>query len=142
MVAADRLHSVRSDGPRRGGVRAAHRTSDRPLGSEARDRDSAIASGVATASLAALTPQPIHLCAVFAVLGLASAGSSAFAHARVAMSWTAVGCAAAVGPVLVANAFDATGSYSAPFLLLALVTIAVAPLSLTLPDYWRVRDAA
>lgn len=36
---------------------------------------------------------------------------------------------------------DATGSYSAPFLLLALVTIAAAPLALTLPDYGRVRAA-
>jgi MFS family permease len=49
--------------------------------------------------------------------------------------WTAVGCAGAVGPVLVARSFDGTGSYEAAFLLLAVATLGAALLVLTLPDY-------
>jgi MFS family permease len=56
--------------------------------------------------------------------------------------WTAVGCAGAVGPVLVARGFDATGSYEAAFRVLAAATLAAAPLALMLPDYRRGPAAA
>jgi MFS family permease len=51
--------------------------------------------------------------------------------------WTAVGSAGAIGPVLVARGFDATGSYEGAFVLLAGATLAAALLTLTLPDYRR-----
>jgi hypothetical protein len=51
--------------------------------------------------------------------------------------WTAVGSAGAIAPVLVAHAFDGTGSYDSAFRILAAATLAASLLALTLPDYRR-----
>jgi MFS family permease len=51
--------------------------------------------------------------------------------------WTAIGCAGAIAPVLVARGFDGTGAYEGPFLLLGAATLGAALLALTLPDYRR-----
>jgi MFS family permease len=50
------------------------------------------------------------------------------------VAWTAAGCAGAVGPLLLARAFDATGSYEAALRGLAVVTLAAGALMLTLPS--------
>lgn len=49
------------------------------------------------------------------------------------LTWTALGAAGAIGPVLMGRAFDATGSYETVLLQLALGTLGVAVLMLTLP---------
>jgi predicted MFS family arabinose efflux permease len=50
-------------------------------------------------------------------------------------TWTALGCAGAVGPVLLGSAFDATGSYEAVLLPFAAAMLAVAAPLLALPPY-------
>jgi MFS family permease len=50
-------------------------------------------------------------------------------------TWIASGFAAAAGPILMGRAFDATGSYDALLVRLAIVTLCVATLMLTLPRY-------
>jgi predicted MFS family arabinose efflux permease len=50
-------------------------------------------------------------------------------------TWTAYACAGAIGPVLMGRAFDATGSYEALLVQLAIGTLAVAALMLLLPRY-------
>lgn len=47
-------------------------------------------------------------------------------------NWMALGLAAAIGPVLMGRAFDATRSYEAILTQLAMVTIVAAMLMLTL----------
>jgi MFS family permease len=49
--------------------------------------------------------------------------------------WTSVGCAAAVGPTLMARSFDRTGSYEPALLALGTATLCVAALALMLPAY-------
>ena len=48
-------------------------------------------------------------------------------------TWTALGLAGAVGPVLLGWAFDATGSYESTFVQLSLVTLGAGALMLALP---------
>jgi MFS family permease len=98
----------------------------------------ALVSGAAIASLAALTPRPLHLYAVFAVLGVGAAGSSALAHSRVVLSWfenrrgLALGllmAAAAFGGVVHPQAAEAlvrTAGWRAAYLALGGLTLAVA----------------
>jgi predicted MFS family arabinose efflux permease len=50
------------------------------------------------------------------------------------LTWTAVGTAGAVGPVLMGRAFDATGSYETVLLQLAASILGSALLMLTLPN--------
>jgi len=50
-------------------------------------------------------------------------------------TWTAYAIAGAVGPVIMGRAFDATGSYRALLMQLALATLAAASLLLLLPRY-------
>ncbi len=50
-------------------------------------------------------------------------------------TWTAYAFAGALGPVLMGQAFDATGSYERLLVLLALGTLAVAALMLAMPAY-------
>jgi predicted MFS family arabinose efflux permease len=50
-------------------------------------------------------------------------------------TWTAYAIAGAVGPVIMGRAFDATGSYRALLIQLAVVTLAAASLMLLLPRY-------
>jgi MFS family permease len=50
-------------------------------------------------------------------------------------TWIASGFAAAAGPILMGRAFDATGSYEALLVRLAIVTLCVATLMLALPRY-------
>jgi len=50
-------------------------------------------------------------------------------------TWTAYAIAGAVGPVIMGRAFDATGSYRALLMQLAVVTLAAASLMLLLPRY-------
>jgi MFS family permease len=50
-------------------------------------------------------------------------------------TWTAYAIAGAIGPVIMGRAFDATGSYRALLMQLALVTLAAASLMLLLPRY-------
>jgi len=50
-------------------------------------------------------------------------------------TWTAYAIAGAVGPVIMGRAFDATGSYRALLMQLAVVTVAAASLMLLLPRY-------
>ena len=50
-------------------------------------------------------------------------------------TWTAYAIAGAAGPVIMGRAFDATGSYRALLMQLALVTLAAAALMLLLPRY-------
>jgi cyanate permease len=54
--------------------------------------------------------------------------------------WTAAGCAGVVGPLLMARAFDATGSYETVLLRLAAVTLAAGVLMLILPACTPPRD--
>jgi MFS family permease len=54
------------------------------------------------------------------------------------LTWTFYAVAGAVGPVLMGRAFDATGSYEALLVQLAVATLAVAALMLLLPAYPRV----
>jgi MFS family permease len=54
--------------------------------------------------------------------------------------WTAVGLASTAGPILMARAFDATGSYASVLSALGVGVIAAAGLMLTLPPY-RPRSA-
>jgi cyanate permease len=51
------------------------------------------------------------------------------------LTWTFYAVAGAIGPVLMGQAFDATGSYEALLTRLALATLAVAALMLLLPRY-------
>ncbi len=50
-------------------------------------------------------------------------------------TWTAYAIAGAIGPVIMGKAFDATGSYSALLIQLALLTLGAAGLTLLLPRY-------
>ena len=50
-------------------------------------------------------------------------------------TWTAYAAAGAIGPVLMGKAFDATGSYEALLVRLAIGTFAVAALMLLMPRY-------
>lgn len=52
-----------------------------------------------------------------------------------ALTWTFYAVAGAIGPVLMGKAFDATGSYAALLLWLAVATLVIAPLMLLLPRY-------
>jgi predicted MFS family arabinose efflux permease len=54
-----------------------------------------------------------------------------------ALTWTAYAIAGAIGPVLMGKAFDATGSYEALLVWLAVAIIVIAPLMLLLPRYAR-----
>jgi predicted MFS family arabinose efflux permease len=58
-----------------------------------------------------------------------------------ALTWTFYAVAGALGPVLMGKAFDATGSYAALLVWLAIATIVIAPLMLLLPRYVKA-DAA
>ena len=51
------------------------------------------------------------------------------------LTWTAYAVAGALGPVWMGKAFDATGSYHALLLLLAIATLVCAILYLLLPRY-------
>jgi MFS family permease len=51
------------------------------------------------------------------------------------LTWTAYAIAGAIGPILMGQAFDVSGSYEALLLRLALATLAVAGLMLFLPRY-------
>jgi MFS family permease len=51
------------------------------------------------------------------------------------LMFTALGCAGAVGPILLGRAHDATGSYDAVFLQFAVAMLGVAALVQTLPAY-------
>jgi MFS family permease len=51
------------------------------------------------------------------------------------LTWTAYAVAGAIGPVMMGQAFDATGSYETLLVQLALGTLAVAALMLWLPRY-------
>jgi len=51
------------------------------------------------------------------------------------LTWTAYAVAGAIGPVLMGQAFDATGSYEALLARLAAATLAVAAITLLLPRY-------
>jgi MFS family permease len=50
-------------------------------------------------------------------------------------TWTAYAIAGAAGPVIMGRAFDATGSYGALLVQLAVATLAAASLLLLLPRY-------
>jgi cyanate permease len=50
-------------------------------------------------------------------------------------TWMATGVAAAVGPILMGRAFDATGSYESLLIPLALTTAAAGALLLWMPPY-------
>jgi predicted MFS family arabinose efflux permease len=58
-------------------------------------------------------------------------------------TWTAYALAGAMGPILMGQAFDVTGSYEALLVRLAIGTLVVAALMLSLPSYdsqaWAVR---
>jgi MFS family permease len=95
-------------------------------------------SGAAFASLAALSPRPLHLQAVFVLVGVSAAGSSALAHTRVAVSWfetrrgVALGllmAAAAVGGMVHPQATQAlirTAGWRAAYLALGGLVLAVS----------------
>ena len=53
------------------------------------------------------------------------------------LTWTAYAFAGALGPILMGKAFDATGSYEALLVRLAVATLGVAALMLFLPRYSR-----
>jgi cyanate permease len=55
--------------------------------------------------------------------------------------WTVHSTAAAVGPILMGRVFDATGSYEALLVQLALVTAAAATLMLAMPRYAALEPA-
>ena len=57
-------------------------------------------------------------------------------------SWTAYALAGALGPVIMGRAFDATGSYEALLVRLAIFTMATASLMLLLPRYAVKQDGA
>jgi MFS family permease len=59
-----------------------------------------------------------------------------------ALTWTFYAIAGAIGPVLMGKAFDATGSYAALLLWLAIATLVIAPLMLLLPRYQTARTEA
>ena len=50
------------------------------------------------------------------------------------VTWTAAGCGAALGPMLMARSFDETGSYEGALFWLAIATVTVATLVLMLPN--------
>jgi len=52
-----------------------------------------------------------------------------------ALTWTFYAVAGALGPVLMGKAFDATGSYAALLVWLAIAIIVIAPMMLLLPRY-------
>jgi MFS family permease len=52
-----------------------------------------------------------------------------------AIVWTAIGCSGFVGPMVMARAFDRTGSYEPVLVALAAATLGVATLTLLLPGY-------
>lgn len=58
------------------------------------------------------------------------------------LTWTFYAAAGAIGPVLMGQAFDVTGSYEGLLVRLALMTLAVAALMLLLPRYGSVTAAA
>lgn len=58
------------------------------------------------------------------------------------LTWTFYAVAGAIGPVLMGRAFDATGSYEALLVQLAIATLVVAALMLLLPRYQRQAAAA
>ena len=59
------------------------------------------------------------------------------------LNWTAWGLAAVAGPVLLGRAFDATGSYDAALIQLAIVTLLTAVLMLSLsPPYSKRRQTS
>jgi MFS family permease len=51
------------------------------------------------------------------------------------LTWTAYAIAGAIGPVLMGQAFDVSGSYETLLLRLAIATLVVAGLMLLLPRY-------
>jgi hypothetical protein len=51
------------------------------------------------------------------------------------LTWTAYAVAGGIGPVLMGQAFDVTGSYEALLVRLAVATLGVAGLMLLLPAY-------
>ena len=51
------------------------------------------------------------------------------------LTWTAYAMAGAIGPVLMGRAYDATGSYAALLMTLAVATVAAATLMLAMPRY-------
>lgn len=55
--------------------------------------------------------------------------------------WTFYTVAGAIGPVLMGQSFDASGSYEVRLVRLALVTLAVAALMLPLPRYGSLQTA-
>jgi MFS family permease len=57
------------------------------------------------------------------------------------LTWTFYACAGALGPILMGKAFDATGSYDALLVRLALGTLAAGALMLGLPAYDASRAA-
>jgi len=57
------------------------------------------------------------------------------------LTWTFYAVAGAIGPILMGQAFDLTGSYEALLVRLALATLAVAALMLLLPRYGSVEAA-
>jgi MFS family permease len=59
-----------------------------------------------------------------------------------ALTWTFYAVAGAIGPILMGKAFDATGSYAALLVWLAIATIVIAPLMLLLPRYEKSEPAA
>jgi MFS family permease len=59
-----------------------------------------------------------------------------------ALTWTFYAVAGAIGPILMGKAFDATGSYAALLVWLAIATIVIAPLMLLLPRYEKAEPVA
>jgi MFS family permease len=57
-------------------------------------------------------------------------------------TWTAYAIAGAIGPVLMGRAFDATGSYEALLVQLAIGTFLIAALMLLMPAYARASEPA
>jgi cyanate permease len=55
-------------------------------------------------------------------------------------TWTAYAFAGAIGPILMGEAFDATGSYEALLVMLAIGTLGVAALMLCMPGYGAAAD--
>jgi MFS family permease len=55
------------------------------------------------------------------------------------LTWTAYAIAGAIGPVIMGKAFDATGSYQALLMQLAVLTAASAALMLFMPRYAEAR---
>jgi len=59
-----------------------------------------------------------------------------------ALTWTFYAVAVAIGPILMGKAFDATGSYAALLVWLAIATMVIAPLMLLLPRYEKAEPVA